>query len=42
MIKNLFIALTFALTLINPSIFIAAQSPVDVQENLTSSENIDG
>ena len=42
MIKNLFIALAFALMLINPSISIAAESPVDVQEIFTSSENIDG
>ena len=42
MIKNLFIALAFALMLINPSITIAAESPVDVQEIFTSSENIDG
>ena len=32
MIKNLFIALAFALMLINPSISIAAEFPVDVQE----------
>ena len=42
MIKNLFIALAFTLMLINPSISIAAESPVDVQEIFTSSENIDG
>ena len=42
MIKKLFIALAFALMLINPSISIAAQSPVDVQEIFTSSKNIDG
>ena len=42
MIKNLFIALAFALMLINPSISTAAESPVDVQEIFTSSENIDG
>ena len=42
MIKNLFIALAFALMLINPSISIAVESPVDVQEIFTSSENIDG
>ena len=42
MIKNLFIAFAFALMLINPSISIAAQSPVDVQEIFSSSENIDG
>ena len=32
MMKNLFIAFAFALMLINPSISIAAESPVDVQE----------
>ena len=42
MIKNLFIAFAFALMLINPSISIAVESPVDVQEIFTSSENIDG
>ena len=42
MIKNLFIAIAFALMLINPSIAIAAESPIDVQEIFTSSENIDG
>ena len=42
MIKNLCIALAFAIMLINPSISIAAESPVDVQEIFTSSENIDG
>jgi len=42
MIKKLFIVLAFALMLINPSISIAAESPVDVQEIFTSSENIDG
>ncbi|ABM72449.1 Hypothetical protein P9515_12421 [Prochlorococcus marinus str. MIT 9515] len=42
MIKNLFIALVFALMLINPNITIAAESPVDVQEIFTSSKNIDG
>ena len=42
MIKNLFIALIFALMLINPSILIAAESPVSEQEIFTSSENIDG
>jgi len=35
MIKNLFIAFAFALMLINPSISIAAESPVDVQEIFT-------
>ena len=42
MIKNLFIAFAFALMLINPSISIAADSPVNVQETFTSSVNIDG
>ena len=42
MIKNLFIAFAFALMLINPSISIAADSPVNVQEIFTSSVNIDG
>jgi len=40
--KNLFIAFAFALMLISPSIYIAAESPVDVQEIFTSSKNIDG
>ena len=42
MIKNLFIALAFALMLINPIISVAAESPIDVQEIFTSSKNIDG
>ncbi len=42
MIKNLFIALAFALMLINPSISISAESPVDVQEVFVSSQTIDG
>ena len=42
MIKNLLIAIAFALMLINPSISIAAESPVDVQEVFVSSETIDG
>ena len=42
MIKNLLIVFAVALLLINPSISIAAVSPVDVQEIFTSSENIDG
>jgi quercetin dioxygenase-like cupin family protein len=42
MIKNFFIAFAFILMIINPSISIAAGSPVDVQEIFTSSENIDG
>ena len=41
MIKNLLITLAFALMHINPSISIAAESPVDVQKIFTSSENID-
>ena len=42
MIKNFFIALAFALMLINPSISIAAESPVEVQEVFVSSETMDG
>ena len=42
MIKNLFIVFAFALMLINPSISIAAESPVDVQEVFVSSETMDG
>ena len=42
MIKNLFIALAFALMLFNPSISIAAESPVDVQEVFVGSETMDG
>ena len=42
MIKNLFIAIAFALMLINPSISIAAESPVDLQEVFVSSETMDG
>ncbi len=42
MIKNLFIALAFALMLINPSLSIAAESPVDVQEVFLGSETMDG
>ena len=42
MIKNLFIAFAFALMLINPSILIAAESPVDVQEVFVGSETMDG
>ena len=34
MIKNLFIALAFALMLINPNISMAAESPVDIQESI--------
>ena len=44
MIKNLSIAFAFvfALMLINPSISIAAESPVDVQEVFVGSETMDG
>ena len=42
MIKKLFIALAFALMLIIPSISIAAESPVDVQEVFVGSETMDG
>ena len=42
MIKNLFIAIAFALMLINPSISLAAESPVDVQEVFVGSETMDG
>ena len=42
MIKNLFIVFAFALMLINPTISIAAESPVDVQEVFVSSETMDG
>ncbi len=42
MIKNLLIAFAFALMLINPSISIASESAVDVQEVFTSSETMDG
>ena len=42
MIKNLLIAFVFALMLINPSISIAAESPVDVQEVFVGSETMDG
>ena len=42
MMKNLFIAFVFALMLINPSISIAAESPVDVQEVFVGSETMDG
>ena len=41
MIKNFFIAIAFVLMLINPSISIAAESPVDVQEVFVGSEKID-
>ena len=42
MIKNLFIAFTLALILINPNISIAAESAVDVQEVFVGSETMDG
>ncbi len=42
MIKKLFISIAFALMLINPSISIAAESPVDVQEIFVGSETMDG
>ena len=42
MIKNLFVALVFALMLINPSISIASESPVDIQEVFVGSETMDG
>ena len=42
MIKNFFIALAFALMLINPSISIAAESSFDVQEVFVGSETMDG
>ena len=42
MIKNLFIAFAFALLLINPSIWIAAESPVNVQEVCVGYETMDG
>ena len=42
MIKNLLIAVVFALMLFNPNISIAAESPVDVQEIFVGSETMDG
>ena len=42
MIKNLFIAFAFALILINPTISMAAGSPVDIKEVFVSSETMDG
>ena len=42
MMKNLFIAFAVALMLINPSISIASESPVDVQEVFVGSETMDG
>ena len=42
MIKNLLIAFAFALMLINPSISLASESPVDIQEVFVGSETMDG
>ena len=42
MIKSLLIAFAFALLLINPSISIAVESPVNVQEVFVGSETMDG
>ena len=42
MIKNLLIAFAFALMLINPSISLAAESPVDIQEVFVGSQTMDG
>tara|TARA_S200000501_G_scaffold368762_1_gene407097 strand:- start:324 stop:752 length:429 start_codon:yes stop_codon:yes gene_type:complete len=42
MIKKLLIAFAFALMLINPSISIAAESTVNVQEVFVASETMDG
>jgi len=42
MIKNLFIALSFALMLIKPSISSAAQLLVNVQKVFVGSETMDG
>ena len=42
MMKNLFIAFAVALMLINPSISIASESPVDVQEVFVGSETMEG
>ena len=42
MIKNLFVALVFALVIINPSISIASESPVDIHEVFVGSETMDG
>ena len=42
MIKNLLIAIAFTLIVINPSISIAAESPVNVQEVFVGSETMDG
>ena len=42
MIKNLLIVFAFALMLINPSISLAAESPVDIQEVFVGSQTMDG
>ena len=42
MIKNVLIAFAFALMLINPSISLAAESPVDIQEVFVGSQTMDG
>ncbi len=42
MLKIFFIAIAFALMLINPSISIAAKSPVNVKEVFLGSETMDG
>ena len=42
MIKNFLMAFAIALMLINPSISLAAESPVDVKEVFVSSETMDG
>ena len=42
LIKNLLIVLAFALMLIKPSISIAAEYPVDVQEAFVGPETMDG
>ena len=42
MMKNLFITFAFVLMLINPSISIAAEPPVDVQEVFVGSETMFG
>ena len=42
MLKNLLVTLFFALMLINPSISIAKESAVDVQEVFVGSETMDG
>ncbi len=42
MFKKIFIAIAFALMLCAPSIAMAAQSPVDVQEIFTSTKTIEG